>query len=97
MDIKNKIREILKDLYGVTEHKHYSYCSYPLGECCCRDINKISDTSSIINEGYIDSMSLITLITEIEKVFVITINHTDIFPNNFDSIDKMEKVIKKYL
>lgn len=97
MEIKDKIINSLKCLYGVDEQNHFSYCSYPFEECRCRDIKTITHQTSLIGEGYIDSMGLILLIKTLEHQFSIKIDEKFIIPNNFDTVEKIENIIKKHI
>jgi len=50
---------------------------------------------NFIEEGMLDSFDLVTLISEIEATFGISINGIDIVPENFSSVDKIEGLLKK--
>jgi len=49
---------------------------------------------NFIEEGMLDSFDLVTLISELDETFGITINGVDIIPENFSSVDKIESLLK---
>jgi len=48
-----------------------------------------------IEEGYLDSFDVITLIADFESEFNIVISALDILPENFASINAIESLINK--
>ncbi len=46
--------------------------------------------------GLLDSLDLITLITSLDEEYNISIEGTDILPENFESISSIKKLLKKY-
>jgi len=96
MDNKDAILKLLKKTYKKLDHNHFSYCSFPSEDCSCRDIKDINEHTSILNEGYIDSMTLVSFISRIESEFNIKISDKDVIPVNFDSVEKIDKLLKKY-
>ena len=50
---------------------------------------------NFIEEGMLDSFDLVTLVTELDETFGITIDGVDIIPENFASVDKIESLLKK--
>jgi acyl carrier protein len=48
-----------------------------------------------IENGMLDSFDLVALITELEETFGISIDGVDVMPENFSSVDKIEKFLKK--
>ena len=50
---------------------------------------------NFIEEGMLDSFDLVTLVTELDETFGISINGVDIVPENFSSVDKIESLLKK--
>lgn len=51
--------------------------------------------SNFISGGMLDSFDLVTLVTELDEIFSISIDGTDIIPENFESIDTIVAIIKK--
>ncbi|AZA99826.1 acyl carrier protein [Chryseobacterium joostei] len=51
--------------------------------------------TNFISQGMLDSFDLITLVTELDESFGISIDGTDILPENFESVDSIEALIKK--
>ena len=50
---------------------------------------------NFIEEGMLDSFDLVTLISELDETFGVSINGVDIVPENFSSVDKIESLVKK--
>jgi acyl carrier protein len=57
------------------------------------DWTKVSDDDSLWNEGVLDSIRMIELISFIEKEFNIKIENDDLTPDNFDSINRISQYI----
>jgi acyl carrier protein len=56
-------------------------------------IDEIDHDISLIDNGYIDSIGIIELVTFIEKTFQIKVHDHEIIPENFDSIGKIYSYI----
>ena len=95
MNIKDKILECVKNLY-INNNNHFSYCLQPMEDCSCRSVDINLDTN-LYGEGYLDSMSFLHLSLEIEKQFNIKIDNNFLTPNNFKSVNNIEKIILQYL
>ena len=54
-----------------------------------------SENIDFIENGYLDSFDIVTLVTELEECFSISIDGEDILPENFCSIDAIEALITK--
>ena len=50
---------------------------------------------NFIEEGMLDSFDLVTLVSELDETFGISINGIDIIPENFSSVDNIESLLKK--
>lgn len=64
-----------------------------------REINKdIPDDSSVdlLKTRLLDSFDMVNLVSAIEENFEIELNPEDILPENFRTIDDIEKLVKKY-
>lgn len=55
-----------------------------------------TQSQDLIGDGYIDSFDLITLVAAIDKEYHISIKGTDITPENFASIEAIQKLLKEY-
>ncbi|MBR3664555.1 MAG: acyl carrier protein [Desulfovibrio sp.] len=54
-----------------------------------------SDEKNFIDEGYLDSFDIVTLVSELENTFSIIISAMDIIPENFVSINSICALVKK--
>jgi acyl carrier protein len=64
-----------------------------------KDINPEVDFENeinIIENGLLDSLDLIRLVSQIEDVFTISLDGSDIIPDNFKSLNEMELLVLKY-
>lgn len=48
-----------------------------------------------IEEGMLDSFDLVTLVSELDTTFGISIDGVDILPENFSSVDAIAKLLVK--
>jgi len=53
------------------------------------------ESKNFIQDGYLDSFDVITLVNMIEEKFGITIDGLDIIPENFCSYDSIKGMISK--
>lgn len=51
--------------------------------------------TNFISQGMLDSFDLVTLVTELDESFGISIDGTDILPENFESAEAIEALLKK--
>jgi acyl carrier protein len=51
----------------------------------------------LVQEGIVDSLCVMNLITELEKVFGIDFDPYDVMPENFSSGETLWKLVQKYL
>jgi acyl carrier protein len=51
--------------------------------------------TNFISQGMLDSFDLVTLVTELDESFGISIDGTDILPENFESTEAIEALLKK--
>jgi acyl carrier protein len=56
-----------------------------------------SDDTSFLDEGIIDSLGVIELVTFVEKRFGISVLDHELVPDNFDSINKLDAYIQNKL
>ena len=97
-NIKQILLDYIKKEFGIepAESKsHFSYCYYPFEECSCKKLNEITCETSLMNGGYIDSFSMVSILVYIETTFNIVIPDIDAVPHNFDSVNKMLYLIKR--
>ena len=58
---------------------------------------EVRDGVNLIEEGIIDSFSVVNIVAEIESEFQIEIDPEDIISENFESVDNIVSLVKKYL
>ncbi len=51
--------------------------------------------SGFISQGMLDSFDLISLVTELDETFGISIDGTDILPENFETVNSIEALLIK--
>ena len=51
-------------------------------------------SENFIEDGYLDSFDVVTLVSELENTFGIVIDPMDILPDNFSSLSNMAELIK---
>ena len=56
------------------------------------DFNSSED---FIEDGYLDSFDLVSLVSELDETFDISLDGLDIIPANFKSLDTITNVVKK--
>lgn len=54
-----------------------------------------ANETNFISQGMLDSFDLVTLVTELDEAFGISIDGTDILPENFESAEAIEALLKK--
>ena len=60
-----------------------------------RPEENFSDSDNFIEDGLLDSFDLISLVTELDKTFSISIDGVDIIPENFKSIESIKQLLQK--
>ena len=58
------------------------------------DFTKSDD---FITDGMLDSFDMVTLVSDLDKVYGISISGVDIVPENFQNIASIEKLLRKYV
>jgi acyl carrier protein len=53
-------------------------------------------SSSFVEDGVLDSFDMVTLVSDLDKQFSISIEGTDIVPENFKSLQSIETLLRKY-
>lgn len=56
-----------------------------------------TESNSFIEDGLLDSFDLMSLVSNLDLEFSISIDGTDIVPENFKNIKSIEKMLKKYV
>jgi acyl carrier protein len=59
------------------------------------DFNEPVD--NFIEAGMLDSFDLVTLVTSLDEAFEISIDGTDIVPENFSNIESILNLLNKYI
>jgi acyl carrier protein len=54
-----------------------------------------NNESNFIEQGFLDSFDVINLVTDLDKYFCISIDGTDILPENFTSIEAIKNLVIK--
>ncbi len=54
------------------------------------------NSDNFIDDGFLDSFDMVSLVSNIEKKFNISIAGEDIIPENFENIPSIISMIKKY-
>lgn len=54
-----------------------------------------SSSEDFIEDGYLDSFDLVSLVSELDESFDISIDGLDIIPENFKSLETITNVVKK--
>lgn len=54
-----------------------------------------SVSSNFIEEGMLDSFDIVSLVVSLDDEFAISINGTDILPENFSSVDSIYQLLIK--
>ncbi len=54
-----------------------------------------ASSEDFIEDGYLDSFDLVSLVSELDDAFNISIDGLDIIPENFKSLDTITNVVKK--
>jgi acyl carrier protein len=55
------------------------------------------DSDNFLEDGMLDSFDLITLVSSLDEIFKISIEGTEMTPENFQNIDAIENLVKKYI
>jgi acyl carrier protein len=54
-----------------------------------------SDSSNFISEGLLDSFDIVQLVTALDSEYGISIDGTDILPENFSSVARISEILIK--
>lgn len=53
-------------------------------------------SKNFIEDGLLDSMDIVILVSDIDKFYNISIDGVDILPENFVNIESIENLIRRY-
>lgn len=56
-----------------------------------------TDSDNFLEDGLLDSFDLITLVSTLDQTFGISIEGTEITPENFQNIGAIENLVQKYI
>ncbi len=56
-----------------------------------------TESKALVDEGYITSLAIIQLVSELDIAFDIEITFEAITKENFNSVEAIEKMVKEYL
>ena len=56
-----------------------------------------ADSDNFLEDGLLDSFDLITLVSSLDQTFEISIEGTEMTPENFQNINAIEKLVQKYV
>ena len=52
--------------------------------------------TNFITNGYLDSFDIVSLVAALDEEFKISIDGIDIIPDNFETIDSISSLVKKF-
>jgi acyl carrier protein len=55
-----------------------------------------SSSEDFIEDGMLDSFDVITLVSELDRTYAISIEGVDILPENFCSLSAIRRLLEKY-
>ncbi len=58
---------------------------------------RIAEDTRLLDEGGLDSLGLVTLVAELDRVFAITISNEDLTARNFHSVRDIATLVDRYL
>lgn len=53
-------------------------------------------SEDFVTDGMLDSFDIVTLVAELEKRFSVSIDGTEIVPENFSSLNAIQSLLKKH-
>ncbi len=56
-----------------------------------------STSSNFIEDGMLDSFDIVTLVTMLDEEFIISIEGTQVIPDNFISVESICSLLSKYV
>lgn len=55
------------------------------------------ESQDFIEEGLLDSFDIVTIVASLDKAFGISIDGTEVIPENFKNLQTLRSLIEKYL
>lgn len=55
----------------------------------------VDDAVEFVTDGLLDSFDIVTLVSEFDKAFGISIDGADITPDNFNTVEAIVEMLKK--
>jgi acyl carrier protein len=55
-----------------------------------------NEDMNFFENGMLDSFDIVTLVTALDEEYKISIDGTDIIPDNFSTVNSIEKLLSKY-
>lgn len=55
-----------------------------------------SQSDDLFEDGILDSFDLVTLVSELDRAYDISIDGLDIVPENFSSVARIEALLERY-
>ena len=62
-----------------------------------RPEHDFEESENFISDGLLDSFDIVTLVAELEENFGISIDGEDVTPENFSSLDALERLLERYM
>ena len=59
------------------------------------DANGLADDTSFLEDGIIDSTGVLELVTYLEEAFAISVDDSELVPENLDSLNNVENYVKQ--
>jgi acyl carrier protein len=56
-----------------------------------------ASSDDFVGDGMLDSFDVVTLVSDLDKAYGISISGVDIVPENFQNIAAIEKLLQKYV
>jgi acyl carrier protein len=94
--MEDKILDYINKLFGKEAKGHESYCAAPFEDCTCKRLEGLQYDTQLIGGGYIDSFSMVAVLMFIEKEFKIKVSDKDAVPANFNSVNLIAALVRKY-
>jgi acyl carrier protein len=57
---------------------------------------EFTDEKNFVEEGMLDSFDIVSLVSELDEKFGISISGLEIIPENFSSLGKIEALLSRY-
>ena len=61
------------------------------------DVEDYASETNLVEDGYLDSLAIVQIVTALEEKYDIDIDPEDIIPENFSSVNKIILLVQKYM